>query len=220
MNNIYKSNSREITFKANGDKITAKAVVSFQEITGMRSEKITKTKCKWIHQVLNTLSTAFHIHDIDNLLSAFRQFLKSQLAFLKKITFYTLFNLKAVMAYIWKTKAIITKQESSLPDESYHERIEKMIAEYKANQERANITPPPPPKEQKDIFSNQNISVTYRERTEIDEKLLKNKTFSFMSPNIVIQNPNISTPTAPKSLSNLLSSFLDNLKMKKNNDIS
>ena len=52
------------------------------------------------------------------------------------------------------------------------------------------------------------------------EKLPENKSFSFMSPNVIISNPNISFASKPKSFSNLVSSFLDNLKIKKNNDIS
>lgn len=190
MNNIYKSNSGEIAFKANGDKITAKAVVSFQEITGMKQEKITKCKCKWIHQVLNTLSTAFHIQDIDSLLSAFRQFLKSQLAFLKKITFYTLFNLKAVMAYIWKTKATIKQQEAT--PTNYWERIEKMIDDYKAAQQEALHQSP---------TKQENVS-------HEAEKLPENKSFSSnTSPNVTVKN-------GLQSIGNLMSSFFKGIDKK------
>ena len=184
-NNIYKSSTGEITFKAHGDKITAKAVNSFREITGMRSERITKSKCKWIHQVLNTLSKAFHIHDLDAILSAFRQFLKSQLAFLRKITFYTLFNLKAVMAYIWRLKSTIKHQEETPQDSNYWARIEKMIENYK-NSSVQNVT----------------TSVQDSAKNVPPEKLPENKTSS----------SNVKINTGPQSIGSIISKFMHTLE--------
>ena len=101
---IYKSkraeNPQEVTFKNHDGSIVAEAWRAYQRHTGDYKEVITPRKSSFIHVVLKRLAGFFHTSSKKALIDHFVSFLKAQLRFLRKPTFFNIFKLKNVHACI------------------------------------------------------------------------------------------------------------------------
>ena len=103
-NLIYKSkraeNPQEVIFKNHDESIVAEAWRAYQRHTGDYKEIITPRKSSFIHVVLKRLAGFFHTTSKRALIDHFVSFLKAQMRFLRKPTFFNIFKLKNVHACI------------------------------------------------------------------------------------------------------------------------
>ena len=157
--------------------------------------------------MLNILSQRFFEKNPDNLISIFRNFLKHQLGYLRKITFYTLFNLKGVMACIWRMKSIINGYFTRNKQDDFawsREQLEDILEDARYEQELA--------RKDKSFFREYNISKAEWKAKRLSEKLTENQSFS-SNPNIIIPNVEVKK-TGWKSFEEIASSFLNSFTLK------
>ena len=146
--NDYKSCAHEITFK-NENNITAKVWHEYRYVTGRFTEQINKPRSKFLHFAINLLGKQFNLHSTEQKIDALKAYIKHQWEYLRNSTFFNMFSLKSLWAYIYKLKRKIFAQEQ---EASEQKKVTPIVTPVQ------NVPPQKLP-ENKSFSSNPNIIV-------------------------------------------------------------